>query len=146
MNPTGPYIFNGPALPTSTTLNTYAFPGSSTPITGPATFGTAGETDPTAGTGPMFGFAYFTHASGQIDLYVPSGYTTDTTFTDTSTYTGATLSSLGLTPNTYTWTTGSASTANTIKVIVNSTPAPEPASLSLLGLGSLTLLRRRRAL
>jgi hypothetical protein len=147
MNPTGPYIYNGPASPTVTVLNTYAFTSSSSP-TGPLSFGTIGETDPTSGTGSMFGFAdfgSFVH-TGQIDFYVPNGYTSDTQFSDTSTYAGATLASLGLTPNAYTWTTGSGNSMNTFTLIVSSTSVPEPASLSLLGLGSTMLLRRRRAI
>jgi hypothetical protein len=135
-----PFIFTGQP---ATNLATYSFSNTNT---GPTDFGTGSPITATSNTGGMFGFTYSTFSPGSpIDLFVPNGYTTDTAFTNTSTYTGATLSTLGLSPGTYTWTTGFLNNANTITIIVNDFISPEPASLSLLGLGSLALLRRRKA-
>jgi len=45
---------------------------------------------------------------------VPDGYTSNTRLTTSSTYTGATLASLGVTPGTYVWSWGSGATADSL--------------------------------
>ncbi len=62
---------------------------------------------------------------------------------------GATFSSLGLTPGTYIWTWGSGADADSFTMNIGVSSVPEPASLMMLGTGSLAILgfarRRRRA-
>jgi hypothetical protein len=102
-------------------------------LTSLGSYGSGGSATPSSGTTPDFLFT-----AGH--LLLPNGYVSGTPFTDSSTYTGATFSSLGLTSGTYTstWDAG----ANSLVLTV-----PEPASLALFGGGMVGLLafRRRRA-
>jgi hypothetical protein len=92
-------------------------------------FGPGGPTPASSGSG-----AGFDLGNGEIGL--PIGYVSGTpvgTYTDT--WSNRSFSTLGVIPGTYTTTLPSDS------IIVNI--LPEPASLSLLGLAGLALLRRR---
>ena len=67
---------------------------------------------------------------------------------DTATWDDTTISGLGLTPGTYTWTWGSGATADSF--VINIPPVPEPTTLTLLGsalfgLGVVYLRRRAKA-
>jgi hypothetical protein len=69
----------------------------------------------------------------------------------TATWDNTTISGLGLTPGTYEWTWGSVANGNAddLKVVIPAS-IPEPASLTLLGLGAVGMMgyawrRRRRA-
>jgi hypothetical protein len=81
-------------------------------------------------------------------VVVPFGYISDTPIMSSAIWANTTINGLGLAPDTYEWTWGSGATAEDIKVIIPSA-VPEPASLTLLGLGAAGLLgygwRRRRA-
>ncbi len=123
---------------TSGNVDTY------TSITGPTSFGPGGSFDASSGTGPVFG------PYGTLGLLeVPQGYTSGTSLSATDTYSGATFSSLGLTPGTYTWTWGTGANADFLTVNIGTASVPEPTSLMMLGTGTLTMLgyarRRRRA-
>jgi hypothetical protein len=66
-------------------------------------------------------------------LIVPVGYTTGTAISSTQTFSGATFSSLGLTPGTYTYTWGSGANADSINVVVGGagvTPTPTATSVT----------------
>jgi hypothetical protein len=82
---------------------------------------------------------------------VPSGYVSGNLLSSTSTWDNATFTSLGVTPGTVVWTWGSGAHADSFTLQIGPTTAtPEPTSLTLLGLGSLSLLgygwrRRNRA-
>jgi hypothetical protein len=105
-------------------------------LIGSGSYGTGGHVTPSTGASPDFLFA-----PGTV-LVLPHGYVSDTTFTDSSTYAGASFSSLGLTPGAYSWTWDAG--ANSLVVDVNT---PEPASLGLLGaaaFGMLSIRRRKR--
>jgi hypothetical protein len=108
---------------------------------GSSDFGAAIGTAATSGSGDLVGVA------GLTDLIVPNGYVSGASLSDTSTWAGATYSSLGLTlgPGTYTWEWGSGETFDYFVMDVEPAPAvPEPASLGLIGVGCLGLLARRR--
>jgi hypothetical protein len=104
-------------------------------LVGPTSFGSGGTTAPSSGTTPDFLFA-----EGN-SLVLPQGYVSDAPLTDSSTYTGATFASLGLTPGTYTWTWDVGANSLVLNV-------PEPASFLLLGAGmvGMAAIRRRRPL
>jgi len=64
--------------------------------------------------------------SGRV-IIVPSGYTSNTVISGTATYTGATITSMGLTPGTYTWAWGSGANSSSIVMTIESssvTPTP----------------------
>jgi hypothetical protein len=122
------FLTGGPV--TNTTCNQF-----STGISGPTSFGsTGGFIDADSGSGNLVGI----YGS---KLYLPSGYVTNTALAFTDTYDNETISGLGLTPGTYTYSLGAGGNADSLTIGVSA--VPEPASLSLLGIGGLTLLRRR---
>jgi hypothetical protein len=96
-------------------------------ITGPPIFGTGPQFRADSGAGNTFGVV----ANNVLDL--PIGYVSGSFLKGTSTYSGQTVSSLGLTPGTYVYTWGSGSSADSFAV--NISPVPEPATLTLLGIG-----------
>jgi hypothetical protein len=108
-------------------------------ITGPANFGSFALDQPTSETGDYFGFNRTNR-----DFTLPTGYTSGSQLSDSSTFAGQTLSSMGITAGTYTYSFGSSPNADTFTINASIVPVPEPASLSLFGLGGLCLLRRRR--
>ena len=72
-------------------------------------------------------------------MAVPTGYTSGTFITQTTTYTGQTFSSIGLTQGTYTYSWGTGANAQTVNVVVgtqpNVTPTPTPSVGSNMGAG-----------
>jgi hypothetical protein len=73
-------------------------------------------------------------------ILVPAGYVSGSPLSGSSTFIGDSFASLPLIPGTYVESFGSGPTADTFTVIV----APEPASLGILGMAGLALVRRRR--
>jgi hypothetical protein len=107
-------------------------------VTGPTTLGTINANNyASSGSGPAVGLL------GNIqDIFLPVGYVSDTPVgTSTDTFDNQSLSSMGLTVGTYTYTWGIGPTADNLIVNIS---VPEPTSLSLLALTSLALLRRRQ--
>ena len=78
------------------------------------------------------------------ELFVPIGYVSGTSLSNSETFDSETFASLGLTPGTYTWTWGTGQDADSFTVQIGSA-APEPGTLTLLCLGACALLRVRRA-
>jgi len=111
-------IITDPAVPN--TIDVYLG------MTGPEGFGSGSLIFATSGSGDIVGV---NGLSGQ--LFVPQGYVSGT-LSDISTYTGETLSNLGVTPGTYEWTWGTGTNQN-FTLITGAIAAPEPASLALLG-------------
>jgi hypothetical protein len=65
-------------------------------------------------------------------VVVPVGYVSGTVLSDSATWTGQSLASLGLTPGTYTYTWGSGIHADSATVQIGNT-TPEPGTVPLLG-------------
>jgi hypothetical protein len=78
------------------------------------------------------------------ELELPTGYTSGTFFSDSATYSNQTLATLDLTPGVYDYTWGSGPTADSLVVDIGAAPVPEPVSASLVAVGGLLMLRRRR--
>lgn len=74
-------------------------------------------------------------------LVVPSGYVSGSPLSSTSRIDGETLSSVGMIPDTYTWTWGSGASADSLTV--NIIPEPSTAFLSLTACAVIGLQRRR---
>ncbi len=89
-------------------------------------------------TGSPFGVS----GGGAGSFFVPEGYVSGSALAGTSTYENKTLVDLGLTEGTYEWTWGTGETADTVTVNIGT--VPEPATMSLLALGGMALLRRKK--
>jgi hypothetical protein len=111
---------------------------------GPSAFGPASfSSSANSGSGDTVG----AYAGILSYLLVPHGYASDSALADSSTYLGATLVSLGVTPGTYVWTWGlGADQSFTLEIGPTPLQTPLPAALPLFasGLGALGLLGWRR--
>jgi hypothetical protein len=85
-------------------------------ITYPSTFG-GGGVGVTSNTGSTFGI--LPGGSGRL-LYVPSGYVSNTVINGSSTYANQTITGMGLTPGTYTWSWGSGGNTSTLVMTISS--------------------------
>jgi hypothetical protein len=86
----------------------------------PNSFGSGSGASASSSTGGAFGVIFNNEPPYQ--LVVPSGYTSGTQITSTQTFTGQTLTTLGLTVGTYTYTWSGGS----FDVVVGGTPGPTP--------------------
>ena len=114
-----------------------------TGLSGPQAFGTGAFFNGSAG----YGTAVAIEGKDEM-LQVPYGYVSGSSLSDTTTWDGTTISGMGLTPGTYTWTWGTGPTADSF--VIEVTNVPEPPSLvlacsALPGLAAVVFLRRRRA-
>jgi hypothetical protein len=100
--------------------------------TAPSNFGPGGPGGTqTFASGNIFGVVKFDGPTGTPSLIVPTGYTTGTAISGSQTFTGQTLSSMGLTIGTYTYTWGSGANADSINVVIGGTPVtPTPTRTS----------------
>lgn len=113
-----------------------------TGISGPSSFGSGLFTGATSGTGDSVGF------SGDAGyLLVPNGYVSGNPLSGSATFANATLSGLGLTPGTTTYSWGSGATADSLTLNIAAVPEIDPAmgssALSLVA-GVLAMIERRR--
>jgi hypothetical protein len=97
--------------------------------TTPSNFGAGAGAVQTSASGDIFGVITF--GAPPYLLTVPVGYTTGTAISGSQTFTGQTLSSMGLTLGTYTYTWGSGANADSINVVIGGTPVtPTPTRTS----------------
>lgn len=73
------------------------------------------------------------------EIYVPVGYVSGSTLSNTSTWDNTTIAALGLTPGTYTYDWGSGDSADSFTLIIGASAVPEPSSLVLVASGVLGL-------
>jgi hypothetical protein len=109
---------------------------------GPSGVGTGPLVSASAGTGDITVF----RLDGFPGLNVPVGYTSGAALAATNTYTGHSLSSLGLNPGNYVWSWGSGASADSFTMNVGAVPIP--AAVWLFGSGLLGLIgvaRRKKA-
>lgn len=138
----GTIDLTGLTLQFSSTFNTELYPAHGILGTGPFAnvddyFGLSGP----ASFGPGFG-GFPSSTSGDhvaledfaLDVQVPQGYVSGAPLASSATYAG-TISSLNLTPGTYTWTWNAG--ANSFVLVVPAIPTPEPGTLVLLASGLL---------
>jgi hypothetical protein len=101
--------------------------------TGPFSFGSGVFTNATTGAGDLVGVQVLRgEPSGFI--FVPAGYTSGATLSDTATYAGQSFATLGLAPGVYRYNFGSGLDADTFTVEVG-TPVPEPSTWAMVLIG-----------
>ncbi len=117
-----------------------------TGASGPANFGSGTYKGASSGSGDIFGVG---NTNNIGDIFIPAGYSSGQALSGSSTWTGATFASLGLTPGVYDFTWGSAATADSLQVRIGSplvAGVPEPSTWAMMMLGVFALgatLRRR---
>jgi hypothetical protein len=164
--PGAPFPANVDASVAEEELGTAAEQETYSGFTGPSSFGSGGYVNADTASGDAVGIVVNTGNLGDIGIYVPTGYVSGTSLSDTATWDNTTIADLGLTIGTYTYSwdvaplvsTGAATpnsaAIDTYTVVVSptSTPpggggssAPLPAGLplGLLGLGTLAVAIRR---
>ena len=123
-------IFAGPATSSNGSVTTWWG------LVGALTIGSASSVftpDPTSSFGQLFGIEADSTPSviGGIPLLVlPQNYVSGSALSGTSRYSNKTLSQLGLTPGTQTWSVGSGASLQTVQI---TTSVPVPAPLGFAG-------------
>jgi hypothetical protein len=125
-------INTGPVLPDLSKVDTYAG------FTGPRAFGSGGETFASSGSGDFVGIQNGVEAPDEV--FVPTGYVSDSPLSDTTSYDGQTFSSLGATPGAYKWTWGTGANQNFTLIIGTVVPEPSTWVMMLFGFAGLGFL------
>ncbi len=109
-----------------------------TGASGPSSFGSGSVSFSSSGSGDVI---VIYGANGWV--YLPYGYTSGAALSGTDTWDSTTISGLGLTPGTYSYTWGTGGNADSLTVDIQGA-APEPGTVSLLAVGVLGLALNRR--
>ena len=152
----GAIDLNGLTFITSGSTNPEVAPAFATEVTGaagavteysgasgPVSFGSGVFTGATTGTGDLVGIQQLINQPAGF-VFVPTGYASGATLSDTATYTGQTFATLGLTPGTYEWTWGTGATADSFTLEIGAVPEPGSLPLLVMGLAGLGMVVRRR--
>ena len=116
-------------------------------FTGPATFGKGGEFDTNLGSGDPVGIWGNSHLFGIGLIFVPPGYVSNHTLSDSMTFNNATFASLGVTPGTYIWTWGTGLPNQNFTLVIGGVGVLDGGSTaSLLSCALLGLAALRRKL
>ena len=97
----------------------------------PSNFGTGGGSPIPTGSGDYFGVFTLDGPSGPRSLIVPSGYTSSTYIAGTTTLSGQTFASLGLSAGTYNYSWGAGAGQSFVLTIGGVGPTPTPTSTSV---------------
>jgi len=119
-------IFTGP---TSSSVDAY---GLGHNFSGPASFGSGGETFASSGSGDAVGTfseIWFGEPADQV-LWVPTGYRSGTFLSSSATWSGKTFATLGVTPGTYVWTWGTGANQNFTLQIGTPIATPPPDTVA----------------
>ena len=113
-------------------------------LSGPASWGSGGQTVATSSSGDGFLIVGLQGA-----IAVPQGYTSGANLSSEAVFSGATIAGLGLTPGSYTYTWGSGPDADSLIVNISaaappSVPEPSTALLGIIGLGAAFAFPRMR--
>ena len=108
-------------------------------VFGPSSYGSGSRTAANSSSGQLFGIA-------PTRVYLASDYVSKTPFTSTATWNSTTLSTLGITPGTYTFTWGTGANADSLVINAGSVPEPEQYAVvaGVLCLGVAAWNRRNR--
>lgn len=102
-------------------------------VSGPSNFGSSGTYfEPEVASGDVFGVIGGGSMPGL--LLVPFNYVSGTPLTSTATFSGATLSSLGVQEGTYVWSWGTSGSSDSLSLTV----IPEPTCISIMAVSVLT--------
>ena len=93
-----------------------------------------------SGTGDTFCLS--TYNGGGI--YLPVNYVSGAALSGQSTFSGTTLSALGLTIGNYTWTWGSGANAGSAVMTISAVPEPSTYALGAIATGVMAAVARRR--
>ncbi len=116
----GASIITGPT-PT-TMVDSYYFA-----LSGPAIFGDGSYRPASSGSGDMVGMVVGSPDFPWDTVIVPTGYVSGTALSDSATYSGASLVTLGVTPGTYVWKWGTGANQNfTLQI---KTPVPTSTAI-----------------
>jgi hypothetical protein len=100
-------------------------------ISGPTSFGSGGLFSASSSSGSVFGI----NGAGHF-LFVPVGYASGSFISGSDSFNSTTISDLGLTPGTYTYTFGTGPDADSVVVnIGNVSAVPEPSTWAMMILG-----------
>jgi hypothetical protein len=111
-----------------------------TGLSAPGPFGPGGFVLPTVSAGDIMGILDV----GSPGLLLPGSYTSGAVLAGSSTFTGHSFGSLGVTPGTYVWTWGTGPTADSLTLQIGPAAVPEPTICVLGALGFAALAARRR--
>jgi len=107
---------------------------------GPTGFGSGGFTVSDTSSGDVFGLI-------RPLIFVPAGYVSGHSLSDSMTFNNATFASLGVTPGVYTWRWGTDGANQLFRLVIGPNTVPDSGStVSLLGFALLGLAAVRRRL
>ena len=114
-------------------------------FSGPFSFGSGSDTFASRSSGDFVGINNWDETTSI--LWVPRGYVSGDLLSSSSTYTNATLASLGVTPGTYIWRWGNGLENQKFTLIIGGVGVPDGGTaISLLGCALLGLAALRRKL